>query len=63
MMRLTGHSTGSSENLILSNDGVEDGEVDKLINSIIRELDLTVSAIKNDEIDSLGDALIERKIV
>ena len=45
-------SIGSSQNLTLSDDGVEDGEVDELINWIIRELDPIAITVKNDEVDS-----------
>ena len=38
----------------MSGDGVEDGEVDKLNNWIIREFDPTTIAVKNDEVESGG---------
>ena len=50
-------TTGLSANSTLSGDGVEDGEVDELINWIIIELDPTTSAVENDEVDSLGGGM------
>ena len=47
-------STGSLENSTLSGDGVEDGQVDELINWIIRELDPTAIAVRNDKVESSG---------
>ena len=51
--------TGSSENSTLSGDGVKDDEVNKLTNWIIRELDPTASAVKNDEVDNLSSGVTD----
>lgn len=45
-------STESLENLILSGNKVADGEINKLINKIIRKLDLIAIVIENDKVDS-----------
>lgn len=47
-------STRSLENLTLSDDAIENNEVDKLVNWIIKKLKLTAVAIKNDEVDKLS---------
>lgn len=43
------------KNLTLLDNKVEDNEVAKLINWIIKELDLIVIAVKNNKVSSLSD--------
>lgn len=45
-------STRLLKNSTLLDDEVEDGKINKLINWIIKKLDLIVIAVKNNEIDS-----------
>lgn len=44
-------STRSLENLILLGNGVENSEIDKLINQMIGKLDPTMIAVENNKVD------------
>lgn len=56
-MKLISYIIGLLTNLTLSNDKTKSNKVDKLINFIIKKLDIIASVVKNNKVDSLNNRI------